>query len=153
MWISRRNAISSPILSTCRAQKRFYTASAGFCRSIEKRRYRAIVTGESLISLDVSNARPCEVFSGALLAWRPPTSLICCGRLDRAPVEEPCGGRPAPQSWAAMTRSTPRCLRFVPPLDPQQRNKSRGYWPVAIFRPQRRGRLLRRQKRCRPCSC
>ena len=28
MWISRRSAISSPVLSTCRAQKRFYTPSA-----------------------------------------------------------------------------------------------------------------------------
>jgi len=27
MWISRRSAIFSPVLSTCRAQKRFYTAS------------------------------------------------------------------------------------------------------------------------------
>jgi hypothetical protein len=31
MWISRRSAISSPVLSTCRAQKRFYTPSAKSC--------------------------------------------------------------------------------------------------------------------------
>ncbi|PWE38409.1 hypothetical protein, partial [Pseudomonas prosekii] len=32
MWISHRGAISSPILSTCRAEKRFYTASAESCQ-------------------------------------------------------------------------------------------------------------------------
>jgi hypothetical protein len=33
MWNSRRSAIFSQVLSTCRAQKRFYTTSAVCCLS------------------------------------------------------------------------------------------------------------------------
>lgn len=43
MWISRRSAISSPFLSTCRAEKRFYTASADSCHGEGREGNRIII--------------------------------------------------------------------------------------------------------------